>query len=318
VNVFREDGSVAAVLNEPSGMLAASANGREIAYWGGTDGRELWVAQVRDLQQRRKLLTLTNERGAGIVWSPDGSSLMFAATEVTYGPRPDAAPTYTALRAISLDGSVLRELAHIATGQFIRPVAWDATRGMGAAEEGLGQKGPGRYVLVGTMPLVADGGNTSNVRFMDLPDAKDANVVVGQLQASSDARFVMATWNYAGGDLVRFWPLEGLDFGRMRELTAEHSGETIRGAAWRPKSLEIGVNVAGNFQLWTLDGERHPVRSLGGSAVHFAFRYDGTALYSAPGGSGRLELSDLITPARVVGDLPVALSPMIASVDLRQ
>ena len=318
VNVLHEDGSAPAALDARTDVLAASPDGRDIAYWGGSDARELWVAQSRDLQQRRMLLTLANERGTGIVWSPDGASLMFAAASTTFGPGPEAAPTYTALRVISLDGSAPRELAHIATGQFIRPVAWDGTRGIGAAEEGLGQKGPGRYISVATFPLVIDGGNTSNVRFMDLPDARDASVVVGQLQASSDARFVIATWSYGDRDLVRFWPLEGLDLGRMRDLTPEQVGDKIRGAAWRPKSLEIGVNTAGHFQLWTLDGERRQVRSLEGSAVSLAFRYDGSALYSAPVGSGQLELTDLIAPSFSVRQLPPASGPVFASVDLAE
>lgn len=317
VSVLREDGSVAAVLSDPSGILVASPDGREIAYWGGADERELWVAQVRDLQQRRRLLTLADERGAGIVWSPDGTSLMIAAASTTFGPGPGSAPIHTALRAIGLDGSAPRELARISTGQFVRPVAWDAVRGFGAAVEGFGQKGPGRYILVATFPLVVSGSSTSNVHFTDLPDAREASVVVGQLQASTDARFVMATWNYGGRDLVRFWPLEGLDAGRARELTPEHVGETIRGAAWRPRSLEIGVNVAGNFQLWTLDGQRQQVRNLGGSAVSLAFRYDGSALYSAPMGSGRVELTDLGATSSV-RQLPPALGPMLASVDPTQ
>lgn len=311
-----QDASVVASLDEPSAATAVSADAREVAYWGGTDGRELWVARARDLGQRRKLLTLENERGAGIVWSLDGTSLMVAAASTTFGPGPLAAPTYTALRVIGRDGSAVRELARIETGQFVRPLAWDPARDLGAAQEGLGQKGPGRYILVSSRPLVIEGPKTSNVRFMDLPDARDAGVVVRPLQASSDARFVMATWSYGGRELIRFWPLEGLDFGRMRELVPEKAAETLLGAVWRPRSLEIGVNVAGHFQVWTLDGQRRRVRDLGGSTTALWFRYDGTALYSADTSGGRVELTDLTSVPPRSRELPGALGAIIGSVDL--
>ena len=320
VDVLHEqDGSAVATLNDPSSTLVVSPNGREIAYWGGIDARELWIAPARDLQQRRKLTTITNERGAGIVWSPDGASLLVGAASTTFGPGPEAAPIYTALRVIGRDGSGLREIARIDTGQFVRPLAWDAAQDLGAAEEGAGQKGPGRYVLISarsTRPLLIEGSKTSYVRFMDLPDAREANVSVEQPQASADGRFVMSTWHYYGGrDVIRFWPLEGLDGGRIRDLAPERPGETIRGAAWRPQSLEIGATVAGTFQLWALDGQRRRVRDLGGTAAFLSFRYDGTALYvAALPGTGRIELTELGSGR--TRELSPTIEAPVGSVDL--
>lgn len=88
----------------------------------------------------------------------------------------------------------------------------------------------------------------------------------------------------------------------MREVMRSPVGEMIRGAAWRPRSLEIGVNLGGKFQLWTLDGERRSVRDIGAS-VYFSFRYDGSSLYSASGPGEEIEITDLAdrttTPRRL-------------------
>lgn len=299
-SVVREsDGAAVATLTEPSTVFAPSPNGAEVAYFGGADGDELWLARARDLGGRTKLLTLRDERGTGIVWSPDGTSLMIgAASKTLQGPAPHPAPAYTALRTLARDGSGLRELARIANGQSVRPLAWDPGRDIGAAEEGLGQKGAGRYVIASHDRILVEGsGVSSKIRYIDLPEARDANVIVDALRASPDARFVMGTWYYGGQrSVVRFWPLEGSDFGRTRELVPENPGEVLRGAHWRPGTVEIVANVAGNLQIWTLDGQRRSVRNLGGSAVFLSVRYDGSAVYSAPAGNGRLTVIELSPP----------------------
>lgn len=292
------------------GFFDISPDGREIAFW---DQRELWIAPASAPTSVTKLLTLSSEHAAGVVWSTDGKELLIAVGSTTSTPGPGPQPIWTALRVVGRDGSGLRELARIETGQTVRPLAWDPSRGMGAAVEYLGEKGPGRYILVADHPVVS-GSTESNVRFMDLPDARDAQVGIGELEVSEGARFVMATWNYGGRDLIRVWPLEGIDIGRTRELTPSTPGETIRGALWRPRTFEIGVNVSGNFELWTLDGQRRRVRSFGASAVAFLFRYDGTALYSAAMSSGRLELTDL--DSGKVSELPSNLGDGSASVRL--
>jgi hypothetical protein len=298
LRVQREsDGAVVASLAANALYTAVSRDGREVAFLAGPDQRELWIARARDLGDRRKVATVEEaERGAGVVWAPDGSGLMFAAASLAMTPGPLPAPRYTALRIIGRDGAGLRELTRVETGQWVRPLAWDPSKQLGAAEEGLGQKGPGRYVLMSTRPIQEGPSGTSNVRFIDLPDARAADVSVDQLEASPDARFVMATWRYPERDVIRFWPLEGLDFGRIRELAPERAQQRIRGAVWRPATLEIGVNVEGDLHLWTLDGQRSTVRNIG-PAVYFSFRYDGTALYSATGPGGEIEITELATSA---------------------
>jgi hypothetical protein len=315
IDLLPEGGSAPTTLDTRADALAVSPDGRDIAYWGGPDARELWIAPARAFQGGRILLTLTDERGTGIVWSPDGESLMFAAASTTFGPGPLAAPTYTALRVITFVGPPdPRELARIDTGQVVRPLAWDGSRGIGAAQEGAGQKGPGRYIVVANHTIVTGGTKDSNIRFVDLPDALEPSVAIGRLQASSDARFVMARWHYSDRDLVRFWPIEGLDMGLLRELAPERAGDSISDAAWRPRSLEIGVNTAGQFQLWTLDGQRRQVRGLT-EGVTLSFRYDGSALYSTTIGNGQLELTELIAPFGT-RQLPPAPGPALASVEL--
>jgi hypothetical protein len=298
LRVQREsDGAVVASFAANALYTAVSRDGREVAFLAGPDQRELWVARARDLGDRRRIATLEEaERGAGVVWAPDGSSVMFAAASSAMTPGPAPAPRYTALRIIGRDGAGLHELTRVETGQWVRPLAWDPSKQLGAAEEGLGQKGPGRYVLMSTRPIQEGPSGTSNVRFIDLPDARAADVSIDQLEASPDARFVMSTWRYPERDVIRFWPLEGLDFGRIRELTPERAQQRIRGAVWRPATLEIGVNVEGDLHHWTLDGQRRTVRNLG-PAVYFSFRYDGTALYSATGPGGEIEITELATSA---------------------
>ena len=314
LRVFREsDGAVVATLSADALYTAVSRDGRDVAYFAGSDQRELWIATARDLGNPRRLATLEAERGVGLVWAPDGSSLMYAAASSDMTPGPAPAPRYTALRIIERDGAGARELTRIETGQWVRPLAWDPSKQLGAAEEGLGQKGPGRYVLASTRPIQEGASGTSNVRYIDLPDAQGSSGSIDSLEASADARFVMATWRYSERDVIRFWPLEGLDFGRMRELVPEREGHRIRGAVWRPAPLEIGVNVEGNVQLWTLDGQRRGVRNLGG--VYFSFRYDGTGLYSAGGPGGEIEITELATSEtrRPPGGLGIGRSVNLAS-----
>jgi hypothetical protein len=297
LRVLREsDGAVVATLSANALYTAVSRDGREVAYFAGPDQRELWVARARDLGDPRRLATLEAERGVGLVWAPDGSSLMYAAASSGMTPGPLPAPRYTALRIIERDGAGARELTRIETGQWVRPLAWDPSKQLGAAQEGFGQKGPGRYVVMSTRPIQEGPSGTSNVRYIDLPDAQGTDASVDQLEASPDARFVMATWRYSDRDVIRFWPLEGLDFGRMRELVPERAQQRIRAAVWRPAPLDIGVNVEGNVQLWTLDGQRRGVRDIG-AAAHFSFRFDGTALYSASGPGQEIEITELATSA---------------------
>jgi len=317
VAIVREDGSAVATLDDVSGAVAVSGDGRQLAYWGGQNATELWIGPVGDLQRRRKIVTLSNERGAGLVWSPTGKTLMFAAASLTLAAGPVGAPTYSALRVVGIDGSGVIELAHIATGRDIRPVAWDETRDIGGAEEALGPTGPGRYIVVSTHSVIERKGLTSNYRLIDLPDAQDASVVVGSLQASNDARFVMATWDYPDRHLVRFWPIYGLDNAGIRELTPEHASDTLHDARWRPNSVEIDVNVGGHLQLWTLDGQRRDIPATSG-LTFFAFRHDGTGVYIARVGSGELELIDLMIPSADARGIPAPTGAIVTSVDLGQ
>jgi hypothetical protein len=314
VQVMNELGSVVVTLDDPTGLVAGSADGRRIAYWGGANAAELWVADLRDPQHHQKVLTLSDERGAGVVWSPTGKTLMFAAKPLSVGPGRPAA--YTALRVVGLDGSSASELARVATDRDIRPLTWDERRDLAAAEEDVASNLPGRYILASAHPLVQESnGTTSNYRIIDLPDAQSPGVVVAPLEASSDGRFVMATWYYPDRQVVRFWPVEGLDFGRTRELSAEHGGDRVQGARWRPMTLEIGVNVAGQLELWTLDGQRLSTDLRLGD-LFFAFRHDGTAVYSMNAAGVPRDLTEISPRASTTRSLPALAGALLLSVNL--
>ena len=278
------------------------------AYAVSPDGRR--VALVRTAQGGQELVTFSTARpndiaivhdfsGSGevaghLVWAGDGAESVLVQVEKhtrAEGGGDNLIVEYSALRAIDVTTHQVREIARV-SGQnnSLWPLAWlpgrQGTQLAGALE--VRPLGPvGNYILVR---------NNSIERTPMSPSPS-----VASFNASRDGtRVLMFTPTF-----VRWWPFDQPQ--SAKDLPAQ-SGELLSRAEFRPGTDEIGVdrpNPSGQFEVWTLTGQRRVVATRVTGFVHW--RVDGTAAIAAPG-KDALVLIDAATGALapVPGPSPIA------------
>jgi hypothetical protein len=254
------------------------------AYAVSADGKR--IALVRTSQTGQEIVTFTTARpndiaivhdlaGSGevaghLVWAGDGSGSVLVQIEKQTrgsGGGDNLIIEYSTLRAVDVTTHLVREIARI-SGQnnSLWPLVWlpgrQGTQLAGALE--ARPLGPVvNYILVR---------NNSIERTPMSP-----NPSVASFNASRDgARVLMFTPTF-----VRWWPFDQPQ--SATDLPAQ-PGELLARAEFRPGSDEIGVdrpNPAGQFEIWTLTGQRHVVATRVTGFLHW--RVDGTAALAAPG-----------------------------------
>ena len=252
--------------------LAVSPDGRQLAYFaGGTNGgpEQLRIVPAAGNATEQALVTLAaGARGGGIVWSSDGSGLLYSIESGTFiGGGPNSATLN--IYDLNPDGPHARTIdTQNNTGWVYRPLAWDRTTNLAAA--GLTGDGGymGKYVTVRLNP---------DNSFTTLSaDASSRAMLMGQVRASTDANFVLGV-TFSSGD-INWWPID--NYG----ATKSQASVGKRGALWRPGTHEIGFMSAEQF--WLGDVDKAGAQGLCCTAFSGApststvraFRADGTAV----------------------------------------
>ncbi len=234
---------------------AVSPDGRKLAYWLFESARNE-VALYQN-GTTTTLFRLGDELLADLVWSSDGTGILFVAMK---GGVQGVPPEYAALRthdvASGSGSELLRE-----RGVFLTPLAWDRGRRLTAAAVTREPFAPTEYLEVTENNVVARYTLAAGIS------------VAG---ASSDAALVIA--HQTG--VLRYWPIGS--FAEQKELRPE-AGAGAGSVAWRPGSRELAVVVTNassmRLELWSLDGTRRRLFDFTGQRGGLFFRPDGSAVF---------------------------------------
>jgi hypothetical protein len=192
----------------------------------------------------------SGESATTIVWAGDADFLVYGAVRVT-----GQAVSYAVIRSIDVTAHKQSEIARVATGVQLVPVAWRFDTHLGGALE----TEPGKNRVL-AYDVIRDNSLISRTPL--------DGVGRPQLNASRDGRRILVALPSA----VRWWPVD--QPATAIDLHAG-AGEPIGRAAFRPGTDEIGADVGRNFEIWTLTGQR---RVVGTSFQGFQFwRVDGSA-----------------------------------------
>jgi hypothetical protein len=252
-------------------VFAVSPDGKQIAYWSlATSGSELTVYTVSDASDRTLVTLGSGQRGGGVAWSSDGQALLYSTESgnagVGGGPNTGTLNIWE-LAANGRHGTTIDTQTN--TGWLYRPIAWDRSANLAAAQL-TGEGGfMGKYETVRITP-----DNTFNVSSVD---TTSRTMLMSSIRASSDAKYVLGV-GLSSGD-INWWPID--NFGALKS----QAGAGKRGAQWRPGTHEIGF-VGPSDQFWL--GDVDTAGALGLCCTAFSgvpvsstlatFRADGTAV----------------------------------------
>ena len=240
---------------------AVSPDGRRLAYWLiETSRSELALYQGG---ATTTLVRLGDEFLGSVVWSADGTGLLFVAMK---GGVQGVAPEYAALRTLDPATGAIQELTRV-SGRYLTALAWDRRNRVTAAAETPASGGAGAYLVIT---------EARAIKRSEMP----ANLLL--MSASPDAALVVGVSN----GVIRYWPLASFD-DQKELLPAAGSGAGI--AAWRPGARDLAVVVASGrsqaVELWSLDGTRRRLAEFAGQRGGLFFRPDGSVLFIG-GGAG--------------------------------
>ncbi len=280
---------------------SVSPDGRRLAYWHFENATTGEIALYQS-GASTALVRLGDEFLGNVVWSPDGTGLLFVAMK---GGVQGVAPEYAALRTLDLASGSIQELIRV-TGRYLAALAWDRAHHVTAATETPASGGAGTYLIVGE----------DRVSSREL---LPANMVL--IGASPDAAYVMAGLQQERA--IRYWPLTS--FADQKTLLAA-PGFGAGVAAWRPGTRELAVVVTNgtlqSIELWSLDGSRRRLTDYPGQRGGLFFRPDGSALFFGGGAaveitSGRVAQFPLAQGERIAASL-LATAASVAGTDSGQ
>jgi hypothetical protein len=251
--------------------LAVSADGKQIAYWSlAASGSELKVYTVGDASDRALVTLGSGQRGGGVAWSSDGQALLYSTESgnagVGGGPNTGTLNIWE-LAASGRHGTTIDTQTN--TGWLYRPIAWDRTTNLAAAQL-TGEGGfMGKYETVRINP-----DNSFSVTSVD---TTGRTMLMSSIRASSDAKYVLGV-TLSSGD-INWWPIDNFD------ALKSQAGAGKRGAQWRPGTHEIGF-VGPSDQFWLGDVDKAGALGLcctafsgvPASSTLATFRADGTAV----------------------------------------
>ena len=271
---------------------AVSPDGRRLAYWHFESAGTSELALYQGGASSSTLVRLGDEFLSNVVWSADGTGLLFVAMK---GGVQGVAPEYAALRTLDLASGSIQELTRV-SGRYLAALAWDRQERVTAAAETAASGGAGAYLVIT---------EARAIKRNEMP----ATLILAK--ASPDATLMMGVSPPDG--VIRYWPLTNFDDQKeLRPAAGSYAGI----AAWRPGARELAVVVttppgSQAVELWSLDGTRHRLVEFSGQRGGLFFRPDGSALFIGGGtgvdvASGRVVQFTLAQGEGLVASLLVA------------
>lgn len=235
-----------------------SPDGRRLAYWISDVNRsEIAIYQGGSSVT---ILNLGSELMSSLVWSVDGTGLLFVAM---VGGVQGVPPEYAALRTLDIASGSVKELTRVTGGCYLGAIAWDRSRRVAAAVASAAANCVNEYLMVT---------EDQTIERAELP----AGVTVRA--ASPDATLVVGHWRIE--NVIRYWPIDS--FEDQKELRSPPGAGAVPWA-WRPGTLEIAVTVTSagiqSLELWSLDGARRRITDYHGQDGGLFFRPDGSVIF---------------------------------------
>jgi hypothetical protein len=273
--VVRPERSTDAVIATGGEQPAASADGKRIAFWRtgpqGNNEQELRIVDVPGGAERMLRTIPVTSVGGSIIWSNDGTGLLYAFHSRESFPGVGGGPRFSMLE--SFDLSVTQASVEgagelrLTSGSVFVPLSWDKTGALSTAlvtgEGGMGQS----YV---TWDRRVQPAGQSSVKFTQFPWL----VVAFTVQASSDAKRMLAIDGAA--NVLRVWPAGDIAAAGMVAST----GPLISDARWRPGTpTDIAWVVGNDVGFFTYQGGSGSIIHRGRAAVRIlSWRADGSGL----------------------------------------
>jgi hypothetical protein len=254
-------------------VVAVSPDGTQVAYFAAGGGlQQLRIFPAAGNASEQTLLTLTEgARGGGVVWSSDGAALLYSTEKGNFGigglPTDTATLNIYELAAGGRHGTTLA--TETGTGWLYRPIGWDRSANVAAA--GMTGEGGfmGKYVTVRT--------TAGTALTVNRTDMTAGSMVMGVVQASSDATVVSGVVIGGGSPSILYWPLADI----AARKTAAMSPQSPR---WQPGSHKLGfITGDGSFVLYNTDdgSARTVVTGVPNWSNVVTFRVDGSAVLLA-------------------------------------
>jgi hypothetical protein len=273
--VVRPERSTDAVIATGGEQPAASPDGKRIAFWRtgpqGNNPQELRVMDVPGGAEQRLMSIAAGLVGGPIVWSSDGTGLLYAVQSAELFPGIGGGPRSSTLESFDLSapqapGATNSEL-RLTSGAVFVPLSWDKAGSLVTALV-TGEGGMGRNYV--TWDRRAQSAGQSPVKFTPFPWA----VVAFTVQASPDAKRLLAIDGAA--NVLRIWPAADIAAADM----VGPGTATISDARWRPGTpADVAWVIDQNVGIFTYQTGSSGIIHRGQSEIRImAWRVDGSGL----------------------------------------
>ena len=273
--VVRAERSTDAVIATGGEQPAASPDGKRIAFWRtGPQGNKPQVLRVLDVPggADRLLYTLpVTSVGGSIVWSNDGTGLLYAVHSRESFPGVGGGPKFSVLESFDLSltqapGETSGEL-RLTNGSVFVPLSWDKAGALSTALV-TGEGGMGRSYV--TWDRRTQTAGQSSVKFMQFPWP----VISETVKASPDAKRLLAI--DVAANVLRIWPAADIAAADM----VGPGTATISDARWRPGTpADVVWVIDRNVGIFTYQTGSSGIIHRGQSEIRImAWRVDGSGL----------------------------------------
>ena len=281
--VVRPERSTDAVIAIGGEQPSASPDGKRIAFWRtgpqGNNPQELRIVDVPGGAEQRLMSIAAGLVGGPIVWSSDGTGLLYAVQSAELFPGAGGGPRSAALESFDLSTPQVPAATHselrLTSGAWFVPLSWDKA-GMLAAALVTGEGGMGRNYV--TWDRRAPTVGQSSVKFTQFPWP----VISDTVKASYDAKRMLAI--DVAADVLRIWPAGDIAAaGMVAPGTA-----MLSDARWRPgAAADVAWVIDRSLGTFTYQSGSSGIIYRGQGALRImAFRVDGSGIVLNEQGRG--------------------------------
>jgi len=264
---------------------AASPDGKRVAFWRtgpqGNNSQELRVVDVPGGTERMLMSIPAGSVGGPIVWSSDGTGLLYAVHSAALFPGAGGGPRSSRLESFDMSvtpgaGASDSQLM-LGNGSVFVPLGWDKAGALSTALV-TGEGGQGRSYVTWDRRVQPAG--QSAVTFSPFPWQVTADTV----QASHDAKRMLAIDGAA--NVLRIWPAGDI----AAAGTVGPGAARISDARWRPgTTADIAWVIDQNVGVFTYQTSSSGIIHRGQATVRImAWRPDGSGLVLNELGRGTL------------------------------